>query len=395
MELLVKGRKNTLFFVTAYILSAFGYEFIFFVMTVHIFNLTKSALNVSVFTALLVFTKIFLPFSGTITDRYKKENSFGIALLITGILVCFLFFIKNIYFIYALWFFISFFFTFIVNVRTALMTEIMNSGSYLKGNSTVFISLNIAKIASPLIGGILIAVFDAKILFLFTGIVYFFAFIVSKFILLPDEKPFNNKESKVLNQIKRALVFLHNNSDLKSLGLLLIARALFVGFQITLFVTYIKSYLHLGSSQYGFFLSVAAAGSIIGSFLGPVISRRINKFRIITIVLPLHYLTFILLGLNKNYYAALVIIFFSFIIFYIGAIAIHSIRDSSTDRKIRGTVYGTITALNAPVSAISMIFGGYCVNVFGVEKVLIFCGAASILSMFIITIFFKKYRNPE
>jgi len=393
MENLNSEKNNKVSFIAGYLLSAFGYEFIFFVMTVYIFNLTQSAINIGIFTSILAFTKIFLPFSGTITDRFNKEKSFGIALIITGVLVILLFFLNNIYLVYILWFIISFFFTFIVNVRTALMTEIMPAESFLKGNSTVFVALNVAKILAPLTGGLLTSYFETKILFLFTGGIYFIAFFVTRYITLPVEKQQLVKRARAIDQIQEALAFLKNNSELKSLGLLLIARTLFLGFQITLYVTYIKSFLKLGSSEYGIFLTASAMGSIIGSLIAPYILRRANRYAVIVFTLPVHYIAFILLGLNTNYYFALLIIFISSLIFYMSAISIHSIRDSSTARHLRGTVYGTIMALSAPISVVSMIVGGLIINAFGVDKILIFSGTMSIISMVIIGFVFRKKIN--
>ena len=65
-------RKNQLLFFSAFLLSAFGYEFIYFVMTVHIYDLTRSALNVGIFTALTFIPKLFSSVMGGIVDVYPQ-----------------------------------------------------------------------------------------------------------------------------------------------------------------------------------------------------------------------------------------------------------------------------------------------------------------------------------
>ncbi len=49
------SKTNIATFFSAYILSAFGYEFVFFLMTIYVYDKTHSALNVGVFAALCFF----------------------------------------------------------------------------------------------------------------------------------------------------------------------------------------------------------------------------------------------------------------------------------------------------------------------------------------------------
>ena len=60
--------RNVVIFALAYLLSAFGYEFMVFVMTVHIYVLTGSAMNVGLFTALTSLPRLFFPYYGSLAD---------------------------------------------------------------------------------------------------------------------------------------------------------------------------------------------------------------------------------------------------------------------------------------------------------------------------------------
>ncbi len=61
-----QGNRNVVIFGLAFLLSAFGYEFMVFVMTVHIYDLTGSAMNVGLFTALTFLPRLFSPYYGSI-----------------------------------------------------------------------------------------------------------------------------------------------------------------------------------------------------------------------------------------------------------------------------------------------------------------------------------------
>jgi MFS family permease len=55
--------------------------------------------------------------------------------------------------IYAVWFITSVFLTFIINVRSALMAELVSREQYTNGNALVLSLLNVAKLLGPLLGG--------------------------------------------------------------------------------------------------------------------------------------------------------------------------------------------------------------------------------------------------
>ena len=80
-------RNNQLLFFSAFLLSAFGYEFIYFIMTVHIYDLSKNALDVGIFTALSFIPKLFSSFMGGISDRLGKEKCFAVSAITIGILM--------------------------------------------------------------------------------------------------------------------------------------------------------------------------------------------------------------------------------------------------------------------------------------------------------------------
>lgn len=61
----------------------FGYEFMVFVMTVHIYDLTGSAMNVGLFTALTFLPRLFSPYYGSIADRYPRGRIFSVAAIVS------------------------------------------------------------------------------------------------------------------------------------------------------------------------------------------------------------------------------------------------------------------------------------------------------------------------
>ncbi|MFZ4855571.1 MAG: hypothetical protein ACOYL3_04175 [Desulfuromonadaceae bacterium] len=61
-------------------------------------------------------------------------------------------------------------------------------------------------------------------------------------------------------------------------------------------------------------------------------------------------------------------------------------RDTSTRHDIRGTVYGSVSAIGAPLNVFSMLFGTWLAGRYGVEKVYAVGGILAMLSMFAIVL---------
>ncbi|MFH1932172.1 MAG: MFS transporter [Pseudomonadota bacterium] len=377
--------KNKINFYLAYTLSAFGYEFILFVMTINVYKLTERPMSVGIFMALSLIPKLLSPYFGSLSDRYRREMVFGLAAGFTGLLVITINMFEDIRWIYVLWFFVSILAVIIVNARTAIMTEVTTKGDYVGMNSIVLMALNFARIFAPLLGGIIVGIWSAKFILYFTGAVHFLVMIFSLLIR------FAAKDTKRASaHIKEGFQFIIGNSQLSYLLTLAVCWRLFLGYQLSLFVVYVETTLGQQDTQYGIFMSMVATGSIIGSFLGSKISKIMDHRRLIHWGIGAHYLSFVLLGLIDNYTAALVTVFLSFMIFYATIVGVHSQRDKEIRTDLRGRIAGSTIAATSIAAVISVLVGSYFAGIFGVGKVLISGGILGAVSLMITGLAFPK-----
>lgn len=379
------NKKNIVNFMIAFLLSAFGYEFIFFGMTIYVYEAGKDAFQVGVFAALTFLPRLFASFYGIIADRYNRKTVFAWVTVITGCLVTLMVLSSVIWWIYLVWLLTSVFLTMIFNVRTALMTEIMSRDNFLHGNSLVLILLNSAKVVAPVLAGAVSSIFGIVTLFYCTSVIYFLAALFSASIRL-QSVIILTKEQKIMTPLKEALRYMMENSDLKFLLAVGILWRLFFGLQVSLFVIYVKSFLSGSDADYGVFMTVIGLGSILGSLTGPWLAKNVPYFSMIFWGIALHYASFMLLGMLQNFYLALSVVFVSYIVFYATLVGLHSLRDKATTIDIRGRVYGSVTAYMTPPAIISMLVGGYLANSFGAEKVLIGAGCLGLLSFYLLYI---------
>lgn len=380
---------NMIRFFSAFILSAFGYEFIFFVMTLYVYDISQNAFKVGVFAALTLAPRLFASFYGIAIDRYARAKVLSVVSGIIGPLMIAMVFMPNLNAIYLLWTLIAIFLTCISNARTALMTELMAHDGFLQGNSLVLALLNLAKVGAPLIAGIASSLYRIETLFYLTGGLYLAVMGLAGQIRLPAADTSIVRRKNIIVDLKEGLTYMRRNPDVRFLLSVSVLWRLFIGLQISLFVVYVKAFLGGGDAEYGLFMTVIGAGSILGSLVGPWVVKRLSYSTLVFWGLLLHYACFTALGLLHDFRLALSVAFLGYVIFYVTLVGLHSLRDKATRVDMRGRVYGSVTAVLTPPAIFSMLGGGYLADLFGVENILIGAGFFAMASF----ILFSWKRN--
>ncbi|MDR7868973.1 MAG: MFS transporter [Sporomusaceae bacterium] len=380
------NKTNIATFFTAYILSAFGFEFVFFLMTIYVYGLTQSALNVGVFGALTFVPRLFAPLYGVVIDRYRRATVLAGVSVVTALLVATMSLSLGLAWIYALWLLISVLLTVISIVRTALMTEIMAKDGFVLGNSAVFISLNCAKMLAPFLAGFATALFSPAALFIATGAVFLAVAVLSRLIDIPRQTC-PAKERQVLGEMTAGIRFILASPQLRFLIAVAFLWAMSLRLQLPLFVVYVKSSLGGGDAEYGLFMTVVGLGSILGSLAGPWLMKRGNPLPLAMAGLTVHYASFVLLGFVPSFLLATATVFGGYVFFYAALVGIHALRDRGTAANLRGRVYGSVTAILTPAAIVSMLAGGYLAGRFGADKVLAGAGLVALATLYLLYYF--------
>ncbi|MGE5677075.1 MAG: MFS transporter [Pseudomonadota bacterium] len=380
--------RNSFLFFSALLFSAFGYEFIFFIMTLHVYDLSRNPLNIGIFTALTFIPRLFSSIMGGIADKLGKGRCLAFSAGIVSILLFIMSCTSDIGQIYTIWFMTAIFLTFIVNARSGLMAEIVSREKYTSGNAVVLTLLNGAKLLGPLLGGFIISLYHTRLLIYFTCVIYLLAAAFSIRIKAVSIEASN--KTGFLDNAGRGFSFMLKNHAFGLMSAIAFFWRLFLALQLSLFVIYIKTCLSGSSEQYGVFMTVLGLGSIAGSLLGPYAAGHLSIKRLITSGLGLHYLSFAALGFSKSYFLSLCIIFLSYTVFYLTLVGMHSLRDRITYLDIRSSAYGTVTAVLTPAAIISMLAGGYLADSFGAAAVLSGAGLLAFLSLCILLFIGRK-----
>ena len=377
-----QGKRNAVIFGLAFLLSAFGYEFMVFVMTVHIYDLTGSAMNVGLFTALTFLPRLFSPYYGSIADRYPRGRIFSVAAMGIALGVLLVAGSHGIAWTYTIWFFVSILLMTVMNVRPAIMTEILPKDNYLHGNAIMLVSLNAARLAAPLIGGVVALKWNIALLLHLTAVVYVAAALlgVATRVATPDQGSYRPVNA-VFAHMREGARYILADRELRYLGTVAFLWRLCLSCQLPLFVVYVKQFLGKGSEGYGIFMTMAGVGSVLGSVLGPRLAATFDRRKLIVWGLASHYISFACLGISRSFPVSLALVTTSFAFFYATIVSTHSLRDQGTPIEYRGRVYGSIVASLTPAALVSFLAGSYLAGIVGVEKVLMGAGGLALASL--------------
>lgn len=386
------SKNNYLLFGLTFLFSVFGYELIFFIMTLYIFNLTRDAVNVSFFAVLTFIPKLLSPVYGLLADRFAKQKVLIFAALITAGLMFLLSLTIRIEWIYAIWFLTSILLAMIANLRGSLFADIVASGHYTAGNSVMLTLSNTARIAAPLLGGAAALLLDARGLFYVVCLIYLLAAGVCALIRSTPVSA-SRQQGKTGTDFMNGYRIIRQTPRVNFIFQLSFYWRLFLGLQVSLLVVYVKTFLAGNDAQYGVFMTLIGLGSVLGSLAGSWLGKFFSREKILTGGLALHYVTFAALGLIRQFYPACVVGFVSFAAFYAALVFIHTARDTGTPPAVRARVYGTVTAIITFPAIVSMLAGGYLAGHVGANWILLAAGLLALASQVIITI--RYIRNKQ
>lgn len=368
------GARERSAFGTAFFLSAFGYEVLFFCMTLRVYDISHKAVDVGIFTAITFLPKLVSPIGGAVIDRIGSKRSLVGAALLTALLSAALPWVDGLGPLYSLWFLLSVLFMLQGNARTVLMTQVATSSTgYIGGNALAFSLLNGARLAAPFSAGLLSRSIGVSGLTSLAAAGYLACAASSVFLVAGKPSPDRAKGGSG-QSLGEGFSSIWRSGELRLLVGLSSIRNFFLGFMPSLLVVLITGRLGRTGADYGIALTAAALGSLGGSLAGPTMTRFLPQQRVFELGLGLHFLSFALLGLVTSYAGAVALLVAGSFALYAAAIVVHARRDAATEVGSRGRVYGSNTTLQTLPSLLSMLAAGVLADRFGVAPLFLVSG---------------------
>lgn len=251
-----------------------------------VFELTHSVFWVSFVFALDTLPIFFftLP-AGILADRFDKRKTFLLTQALSMIFALVLaalahFQLANLAFIIIIALLLGIFHAVEMPSRQTFIFEVVgrkDAASAIALNSGIY---NAARVIGPALAGVLIALFNIQLAFFLNGI-SFFAVIIALLKMQISKKIIKAHHAHPLAEIKEGVHFALSH---KAIGILLLVagfNSLIPWSYNSIMPAVAKNMFGAGSEGYGFLLSAAGLGALIGAMLVSGFSQRINVAKLI------------------------------------------------------------------------------------------------------------------
>lgn len=238
-----------------------------FALSIYVYEQTNSVAYVSAVTLAAFLPTILLnPIGGVLADRYDRRLLMLIGDFFSGLGV--LFILLNIHFftpnIWLIIFFVAFSGIFVALLEPsfkATITDILPKKYYAKASGMVQISGNARYLLSPVLAGILLSVFDIKVILIIDICTFFVTLIITSIVRRSIKVPIRKEQGSLVTEMKEGFEYLKSKKGIKNLVLLMAILCFFIGFMQTLIV---PMTLNLSDAKtVGFLESACAVGMVI------------------------------------------------------------------------------------------------------------------------------------
>ncbi len=345
------------------LLSSVGNGLTAFALGVYVFQMTESAVSYSLiifFSFLPSF--VLLPFTGVLADRFDRKKLmiigdigattgliFILAVMIWGNLQ-----LWHIYFGAAL----SSVFTAIQTpAYKAVVTDLVTEEFYSKASGLIQLAGSAQFLISPVVAGILMSLFDIKIILIIDIATFFMAAAAVLIIKNQCVAAPVHEELKLSHGIADSIKYLFSKKGILYLVLLISVVDFFVAMLHSLFGPMLLTLTDSGTL--GIALSVSASGMLISSVIIGVWGLKRNKIATVSLFLMLAGLFYALMGIPTN---VTLIIVFGFLFFstlpYVNAGLEVLIRSNVANEK-QGRVWALVYAISQAGFLLALASAGF------------------------------------
>jgi len=342
--------NNFLTVWTGQLLSAVGSGLTAFSLGIYVFQMTQSAVSYSliIFFAFLP-SFVLLPFTGVLADRFdrKKLMIVGDMGAITGLLFILAVMFSgslelwHIYFGVAL----SSLFTAIqIPAYKAVVTDLVTEEFYAKASGLIQLAGSAQYLISPIIAGILLGLFDIKIILMIdigTFIVAAAAVFIIKNKCVTAQV---HKKIKFSAGIIDSFKYLHSQKGLLYLVLLVSLVDFYIALLQSLFGPMLLVLTDPGTL--GMALSISASGMLFSSLAIGIWGLKKNKVTALSLFLTLTGLFYALVGVFTKVNLIIVFCFLFFLTLPYVNTSLEVLIRSNVDNEKQGRIWALIYAIS-------------------------------------------------
>ena len=393
---LKKATYHLYTFLISKMISSLGSNVYAFGMSMFILAITGSALS---FAANMIFSivprLIFSPIAGILSDRLPKKmivlaGQGGTVLSIGCLLIYSLMFDLSITAIYITSIFYSISTTFSSIAFTSSIANLVDSNRIQKAMSFNQLSLSIAGIGGPIVGGMLFGFVSIELFLLFNVVAYIITLVLEAtmdFKLYSNETSQKSEKEPMLQSFKEGIQYLKTKPIISRIILLVLILNFFfsciaVGFQFIL-----VKLLHVDFTHIGFIEAGTAIGMMVISIY--LATRSTIKY-------PLLFSKWSIIGLSLlvstfaiplifSFSMAILVAYYFIVSFLFGSFSVltntpfGTIMHNEIDEDYRGRVFGILDTVAMGLMPLGSLIFGLLYDKIPAQYILIFCSISLII----------------
>jgi MFS family permease len=361
--------------------SQWGDVFATVALSLLVFDLTGSALGVSVVVAVeIVPVLLFAPFAGTLIDRLPRVQVMVAADLLRAVLAAALIFASgNVVAVYVIAFALSIGTVLFNPAANSTLPTLVSDRELVAANSGIWTAAVLSQIALAPLAGVLYAALGPGPAFGINAVSFLVSAAALAGLRLPTA-PGSTRRSGFFTDAAAGVLLLAGDRLLRALGAGQVLAALSAGATSALLVVLASEHLHLPPSGFGLLLGAIGVGAVFGPFLltrlvtdprrpafvfGPYVLRGLVDLVLATFSsLPVALAVLAAYGLGTSS----------------GAVTFNSLLQAHTPPEARGRIFASFDVFWQLGRLVSLLLGGLLAGAIGIQAVYYFGGALLLLA---------------
>jgi MFS transporter, DHA3 family, macrolide efflux protein len=336
---------------------------------------------------------IFGPIAGVFADRYSKKQIIIACDIIRGLLSLTLVFTQDIVLFYSIVFLMTIFDVIFSPAISSFLPFVVDKDDLESANSIYSGSGELAYLIGPAIGGILVASFGVRVVFVLNSISYILSGISEMFIVSCGyiNKDKHEKVSTFL-EMKQGFVYAKSHNAIVFIILFFAGISSVLGGIPMLCSNYIVNELGTSEQVYGIFMSIKSIGSMIGALLLPKVLSKIKELPMMIWSTGIYGGLFVLFSVWSG------IPYYMSIYFSIGVITSFInvtygiFLQKNVDKEYIGRVFSFDMSLSNFTMITSIVFATFTGNFLGTQNLIIMYATTIIVISLIGLLSMKKLK---
>ncbi|QTD42549.1 MFS transporter [Sporosarcina sp. Te-1] len=378
-------------------LSSFGMQMYSIAIPLLIYDLSQSALAMSMMRAIEFFPNIFLGMlAGVLVDRLNRKRmmvwtSFIQVLSMAAVLALLMTKQLEIWHLYIIGFVLSSAGYTFGNANHSVLPQLISKEQLTSANAKLSLVDTLIRMIGPGIAGMLIAAFSYEsTLTIYFGCL-FLLFVFIQFLQVPSRVRETNRTASLWKDMKEGIDELLHNQTLLTPTVTVLFSNFASSLVIGVLVFFATDELGANSEEVGFMFTISAIGGIIGASVVGKLRKRYGRGTIYTYSLLFDILAMALLIFTQTWWMIGISLAIRTFSTTLSNIVYFTIRQEFTPNHLLGRVAGTSSMLMKLTLPFGLFISGLWAEWFSIR--ILFVGSMCIFILLFLRLFHHPFRK--